>query len=380
MTFSVPPFTGAPARTSPARMSDATTSARPSPSRSRRRTLAMAGCDGPAVPRRAGRTVRTPPLARRRRATGRGRAAPRARRSRRTAGCAACRAAAGSWRSPAPIMPAGSGTPSMISCIRTSSSRQAARGRMSGGGNLWQTVPHRWRTSASVATGRSGRRGAGHDWPTAVRAAARIDCRGQPRAGPGRSAARTCPPVSLQRRVPRVSLPQASSLSPMSDAAPRDPAAPRSPVTWLVLGVLMAALMVVAASIYARVEVRRLRDEQVALTERLRLDTLQLIRIDNNVATIEDTLRDMTDRSEPYPLVGLAADVRAAARGPRSGARAGTRAGAGRPPGRAGPSTGRRGPPAVGEPSIAASPRRAPAVTRRPAPSSRPTRRLVRPS
>jgi signal transduction histidine kinase len=89
----------------------------------------------------------------------------------------------------------------------------------------------------------------------------------------------------------------------MSDAAPRDPAAPRSPVTWLVLGVLMAALMVVAASIYARIEVRRLRDEQVTLTERLRLDTLQLIRIDNNVATIEDTLRDMTDRSEPYPLL-----------------------------------------------------------------------------
>jgi signal transduction histidine kinase len=88
----------------------------------------------------------------------------------------------------------------------------------------------------------------------------------------------------------------------MSDAAPPDPAAPRSPVTWLVLGVLMAALMVVAASVYARIEVRRLRDEQVALTERLRLDTLQLIRIDNNVATIADTLRDMTDRREPYPL------------------------------------------------------------------------------
>ena len=88
----------------------------------------------------------------------------------------------------------------------------------------------------------------------------------------------------------------------MSDAALPDPAAPRSPVRWLVVGVLIAALIVIAASIYARVEVRRLRDEQVALTERHRLDTLQLIRIDNNVATIEDTLRDMTDRSEPYPL------------------------------------------------------------------------------
>ena len=51
----------------------------------------------------------------------------------------------------APIMPAGSGTPSMINCMRTSSSRHAARGRMSGGGNLWQTVPQRCRTSASVA-------------------------------------------------------------------------------------------------------------------------------------------------------------------------------------------------------------------------------------
>jgi signal transduction histidine kinase len=88
----------------------------------------------------------------------------------------------------------------------------------------------------------------------------------------------------------------------MTDAALPDPAAPTSPVRWLVLGVLMAALIVVAASIYARVEVRRLRDEQVALTERHRLDTLQLIRIDNNVSTIEDTLRDMTDRREPYPL------------------------------------------------------------------------------
>ena len=88
----------------------------------------------------------------------------------------------------------------------------------------------------------------------------------------------------------------------MSDAAPHDTTASRSPVAWLVLGLLMAALMVVAASIYARVEVRRLRDEQVALTERHRLDTLQLIRIANNVATIEDTLRDMADRSEPYPL------------------------------------------------------------------------------
>lgn len=84
-----------------------------------------------------------------------------------------------------------------------------------------------------------------------------------------------------------------------ADASPRR----RRPVVWLVVGVLIAALTVVATSLYARREVRRLRDEQVALSERHRLDTLQLIRIDRNVTTIADTLRDMIDGSEPYPLV-----------------------------------------------------------------------------
>ena len=88
----------------------------------------------------------------------------------------------------------------------------------------------------------------------------------------------------------------------MSDAPPPASAPTRSPIPWLVGGVLLAAAMVIAVSVYARREVRRLRDDQVALTERHRLDTLQLIRIDNNVATIADTLRDMSDRSEPYPL------------------------------------------------------------------------------
>lgn len=88
----------------------------------------------------------------------------------------------------------------------------------------------------------------------------------------------------------------------MSDAPPTRSASTQRPVLWLVVGVLLAAATVIAMSLYARREVRRLRDEQVALTERHRLDTLQLIRIDNNVATIADTLRDMTDRREPYPL------------------------------------------------------------------------------
>ena len=49
---------------------------------------------------------------------------------------------------------------------------------------------------------------------------------------------------------------------------PAGAVAPWRPVTWLVAGVLLAAAMVIAVSVYAGREVRRLRDEQVALTER----------------------------------------------------------------------------------------------------------------
>ncbi len=88
----------------------------------------------------------------------------------------------------------------------------------------------------------------------------------------------------------------------MTEDAPAVSTAPRRPLVWLVAGVLVAALVVVSVSLYARREIAGLRDEQVALLERQRLDTLQLIRIDNNLTTLTETLRDMTDGSEPYPL------------------------------------------------------------------------------
>jgi signal transduction histidine kinase len=76
----------------------------------------------------------------------------------------------------------------------------------------------------------------------------------------------------------------------------------RSPVFWLVAGLALSVATVIGASTYARREITRLRDEQVALTERNRLDSLQLIRIQSNVSTLAETLRDMVEGTEPYPL------------------------------------------------------------------------------
>ena len=50
----------------------------------------------------------------------------------------------------------------------------------------------------------------------------------------------------------------------------------------------------------------RLRDEQAALSERNRLDSLQIVRIQQNLSTLAGTLRDMLDRTEPYPMTAWA--------------------------------------------------------------------------
>jgi signal transduction histidine kinase len=55
---------------------------------------------------------------------------------------------------------------------------------------------------------------------------------------------------------------------------------------------------------YTYSEVRRLRDEQTAISERNRKDSLQLLRIQNDLASLAVLMRDMIDRTEPYPLPG----------------------------------------------------------------------------
>jgi signal transduction histidine kinase len=79
-----------------------------------------------------------------------------------------------------------------------------------------------------------------------------------------------------------------------------------SPVARLVAGLCAAVLVIVGFSLYTAREIGRLRDEQAALSERNRLDSLQIIRIQQNLSTLAGTLRDMLDRTEPYPMTAWA--------------------------------------------------------------------------
>ena len=83
----------------------------------------------------------------------------------------------------------------------------------------------------------------------------------------------------------------------------------RSPSPWspwrtLAAGVVAGVLTIAGIGAYTYGEVRRLRDEQTAISERNRKDSLQLLRIQNDLASLAVLMRDMIDRTEPYPLSG----------------------------------------------------------------------------
>ncbi len=78
----------------------------------------------------------------------------------------------------------------------------------------------------------------------------------------------------------------------------------RSPSRTLAIGVVLALGTIAAVGAYTFAEVRRLRDEQTAISERNRKDSLQLLRIQNDLASLAVLMRDMADAVEPYPLKG----------------------------------------------------------------------------
>jgi signal transduction histidine kinase len=78
----------------------------------------------------------------------------------------------------------------------------------------------------------------------------------------------------------------------------------RSPSRTLAIGVVLALGTIAAVGAYTFAEVRRLRDEQTAISERNRKDSLQLLRIQNDLASLAVLMRDMADGVEPYPLKG----------------------------------------------------------------------------
>ena len=80
------------------------------------------------------------------------------------------------------------------------------------------------------------------------------------------------------------------------------PAPGRSPTTALLLGLIITLATVVAYSWYISGQISGLRRLQTDLTDRNRRDSLQLLRIQNDLNQIGLAMRDMLDSGEPYPL------------------------------------------------------------------------------
>ena len=81
----------------------------------------------------------------------------------------------------------------------------------------------------------------------------------------------------------------------------------RSPTPGLFLGLIITLAAVVAYSWYITVQISGLRELQNDLAGRNRKDSLQLLRIQNDLNSLALAMRDMLDNDEPYPLTAWAA-------------------------------------------------------------------------
>jgi signal transduction histidine kinase len=83
---------------------------------------------------------------------------------------------------------------------------------------------------------------------------------------------------------------------------PRPSSPERSPTLGLLLGLLVTLAAVLAYSAYITWQVAGLRKLQTELIDRNRKDSLQLLRIQNDLNLLAVAMRDMVDNDEPYPL------------------------------------------------------------------------------
>ncbi len=84
-------------------------------------------------------------------------------------------------------------------------------------------------------------------------------------------------------------------------------ASQRSPTAGLLLGLVLTLAAVVAYSYYITGQIRGLRQLQSDLADRNRKDSLQLLRIQNDLNSLALAMRDMLDADEPYPLAAWSA-------------------------------------------------------------------------
>src|SRR6267378_3528593 len=81
----------------------------------------------------------------------------------------------------------------------------------------------------------------------------------------------------------------------------------RSPTFGLLLGLIVTLSAVVAYSAYITFQISGLRRVQTELVDRNRKDSLQLLRIQNDLNLLAVAMRDMIDNDEHYPLTAWAA-------------------------------------------------------------------------
>lgn len=88
---------------------------------------------------------------------------------------------------------------------------------------------------------------------------------------------------------------------------PSPPSPERSPTLGLLLGLFISLSAVVAYSAYITWQVAGLRKLQAELIDRNRKDSLQLLRIQNDLNLLAVAMRDMIGNDEPYPLTAWSA-------------------------------------------------------------------------
>ena len=76
----------------------------------------------------------------------------------------------------------------------------------------------------------------------------------------------------------------------------------RSPTRALLFGLIITLAAVVAYSAYITVQISGLRKLQSEMVDRNRRDSLQLLRLQNDLNSVALAMRDMLDSSEPYPI------------------------------------------------------------------------------
>jgi signal transduction histidine kinase len=81
----------------------------------------------------------------------------------------------------------------------------------------------------------------------------------------------------------------------------------RSPTTGLLLGLVITLAAVLAYAFYITAQLAGLRKLQSEMVDRNRRDSLQLLRIQNDLNSIALAMRDMLDTTEHYPLTAWSA-------------------------------------------------------------------------